>query len=172
MRVNRPDQPAAHPFAPIVEAHWTAVYRLLYSLAGDSHDAEDLTQETFLRALDRWRQFQAGSNVRAWLLRIASNAFFDLKRKRRRAPCQPLTTDPLTAESGPEQRLEERELGELLSAAVAELTEKARMVFHLRVTEELSFRDIADILGTSEEAARWHMHDARLKLSKRLASKS
>ena len=70
-------------FTAVVEAHWTAVYRLLYSLTGNPHDSEDLAQETFLRALRRWDSFKQGTNLRAWLLRIGTNAFFDIKRKKR-----------------------------------------------------------------------------------------
>jgi RNA polymerase sigma-70 factor (ECF subfamily) len=73
-------QPAGpRDFAALVEAHWSAVYRLVYSLCNDAHDSEDLTQETFLRAMRRWDSFAHGTNLRAWLLRIATNAFFDVR---------------------------------------------------------------------------------------------
>jgi RNA polymerase sigma-70 factor (ECF subfamily) len=159
----------ANPFAAVVAAHWDAVYRLLYTLTGNTHDTEDLTQETFLRALNRWSSFTPGSNIRAWLLRIASNAFFDVRRKRQRVKMDPLADDPPGMAQPPELPLELAEQDELLRVAVEELSETARLVFHLRATEELSFREIATILGTSEEAARWHMHQARTRLVKRLA---
>ena len=82
------DQPAAPgpvTFAAVVEEHWTAVYKLVYSLTGNTHDTEDLTQETFLRALNRLDTFRPGTNMRSWLLRIACNAFFDWQRKRKRS---------------------------------------------------------------------------------------
>ena len=72
----------ADAFAAVVEQHWQAVYRLLHSLSGNVHETEDLTQETFLRALQRLASFQPGTNMRNWLMRVASNAFFDLQRKR------------------------------------------------------------------------------------------
>jgi DNA-directed RNA polymerase specialized sigma24 family protein len=53
-------------------------------------------------------------------------------------------------------------------AALAELTDLTRLVFHLRAEEDLSFREIAELAGTSEEAARWHMRQARLHLLERL----
>jgi RNA polymerase sigma-70 factor, ECF subfamily len=153
-------------FAAIVHEHWTAVYKLLYTLAGNVHDTEDLTQETFLRALNRLDTFQADTNMRAWLLRIGSNAFFDQRRKRHRAQPQPLPEDVPDAMGPPGRSLEVVEQCEILKAAMSELTELTRTVFHLRAQEDLSFREIADIVGTSEEAARWHMHQARSKLVK------
>jgi RNA polymerase sigma-70 factor (ECF subfamily) len=156
-------------FAEITNQHWTAVYKLSYTLTGNVHDSEDLTQETFLKAFNRIETFQAETNMRAWLLRIASNAFFDLQRKRKRISQLP---EDVAADSSPVgQALEIGEQSELLKAALTELTELTRMVFHLRAQEELSFKEIADIVGTSEEAARWHMHQARTKLLSRMAEK-
>jgi RNA polymerase sigma factor (sigma-70 family) len=65
---------SARAFATIVEGHWDAVFRTLWCMTGNTHDAEELTHETFLKALRAFASFEAGSNVRAWLLRIAVNA--------------------------------------------------------------------------------------------------
>ncbi|HYT88635.1 MAG TPA: sigma-70 family RNA polymerase sigma factor [Gemmataceae bacterium] len=159
----------ANPFAPVVAAHWDAVYRLLYTLSGNTHDTEDLTQETFLRALSRLSSFAPGTNMRAWLLRIASNAFFDVRRKRQRARVESLSADLPGTATPPEHLLELAEQGEVLKVALEELSETARLVFHLRAVEDLPFREVAAILGSTEEAARWHMHQARTRLLKRLA---
>jgi RNA polymerase sigma-70 factor (ECF subfamily) len=158
-------------FAEVVQQHWTAVYKLAYTLSGRLHDSEDLTQETFLRALDKLETFQPDTNMRAWLLRIASNAFFDLQRRRQRVNQQPLPDDVAGTSRPVGQTLETAEQSELLKTALTELTELTRMVFHLRAQEDLSFKEIAEIIGTSEEAARWHMHQARSKLLKRMAPK-
>jgi RNA polymerase sigma factor (sigma-70 family) len=162
--------PAAGPicFTDVVNEHWTPVYRMLYVLTGNTHDTEDLTQETFLRALDRLDSFQPGTRMRAWLLRIASNAFLDVCRKRQRVTVQPLAVDPPADVPPAEQALETAEQAALVRAALAELSETTRMVFHLRAQEDLSFREIAELVGTSEQAARWHMHQARSKLLKQL----
>ena len=66
-------------FTDVVNEHWNRVYRLLHCLTGNTHDTEDLTQETFLRALKRLDSFRPGTAMRAWLLRIATNAFFDAR---------------------------------------------------------------------------------------------
>jgi RNA polymerase sigma-70 factor (ECF subfamily) len=159
------------PFAEVVNAHWSAVYKLLYCMTGNTHDTEDLAQETFLRALKKQETFQPNTRLRSWLLRIASNAFFDVRRKRQGINQAPLPDDAAGPAQRPEQALEAAEQGELLKAALEELSETTRMVFHLRTQEELSFREIGELAGTTEEAARWHMHQARTKLMNRLAGK-
>jgi RNA polymerase sigma-70 factor, ECF subfamily len=168
---KEPPPADADPFAEVVNAHWSAVYRLLWCMTGNRHDTEDLTQETFLRALKRLDSFTPGTQMRAWLLRIASNAFFDVKRKRRHGDRQPLSESIPAAEARPERSLEAAEQNELLRAALEELSETTRLVFHLRTQEELSFKEIGTTAGVSEEAARWHMLQARTKLAARLAGK-
>lgn len=157
------------PLASMVNEYWTPVYRMLYQLTGDSHDTEDLTQETFLRAMDRLESFQTGTNMRAWLFRIAANAYFDVHRKRKRLKIASLAEDLVGTTPQPGEWLEISEQCALLKAAMAELSETTRTVFHLRVTEDLSFRAIGEVLDTSEEAARWHMHQARTKLLQKMA---
>jgi RNA polymerase sigma-70 factor, ECF subfamily len=155
-------------FPAVVDEHWSAVYRLLDTLTGNSHDTEDLTQETFLRALDRFASFQRGTNLRAWLLRIATNAFFDFRRKQKRLRFGPVPDVPETGGSPPERRLELNEECERLRVVLGELTDLTRLVFHLRAAEQLPFREIAELAGTTEQSARWHMCEARKKLLERL----
>jgi RNA polymerase sigma-70 factor, ECF subfamily len=173
--LGSPEADSADPsdsFTMVVEAHWTAVYRLLYSLTGNPHDSEDLAQETFLRALRRWETFKKGSNLRAWLLRIGTNAFFDVKRKKRTLKINPLAEDIPHEDAPVELTLENKEQGELIRAALTDLSELTRLVFHLRITEDLSFKEIADMAGITEVAARQHMHQARMKLLRRFGDRS
>src|SRR5262245_31971649 len=134
--------PQANAFAAVVEEHWQAVYRLLHSLSGNVHETEDLTQETFLRALQRLPSFEPGTSMRNWLLRIGSNAFFDVRRKRKRAKVQPLADEPAHEEFPVGHDLEVAEQSALARVAMQDLTELTRLVFHLRATEDLSFREI------------------------------
>ena len=83
-------------------------------------------------SLDRLDSFQPGTRMRAWLLRIASNAFLDVCRKRQRVTVQPLADDPPADAQPAEQALETAEQAALVRAALAELSETTRMVFHLR----------------------------------------
>ena len=148
-------------FTAIVEAHWGAVYRLLYHMTGNRHDAEELSQETFLRAWRRMDTFQRGTNLRSWLLRIATNAGLDLHRKRKRSRSAALPDELPGREASPGHWLVTLEQTTLVRAAMKELSATTRAVFHLRATESLPFREIGAMLGVSEEAARWHMHEAR-----------
>lgn len=163
-------EPRVGGLAPeaLVAEHWAAVYRLTYHLCGNVHDAQDLAQETFLKAISARESFTAGTNLKAWLLRIASNAFLDLRRRRQTARARPLDVEPAVhiaddAESG--------ETMALLMNAVGELDDTQRAVFLLRTQEDLSFREIAEMLSTTEETARWHMLQARRRLMKKLDGK-
>ena len=174
MAVTETDQPAQESLAPpvvfaaAVDAHWPSVFRLLFCMTGNTHDAEELTQETFLRAWRRFDSFLPGTQLRAWLLRIATNACLDVQRQRKLAGKVPLPDDLPAVQNEPSHRLVTAEQAALLRAAIDELSETTRAVFHLRATESLSFREIAAMLDTTEQAARWHMHQARQKLVKHL----
>jgi RNA polymerase sigma-70 factor (ECF subfamily) len=155
-------------FDALVEEHWEAVYRLVYHLSSNVHDAQDLAQETFLKAMAARASFKPGTNLRAWLLRIASNTFLDLRRRKKTARATPMELEPPVehpdAAAG-------NETMQLVASAIRQLDDTQRTVFLLRTQEDLSFREIADVLKTSEETARWHMMQARRKLMKQLDGK-
>ena len=152
-----------------MNATGTALYRWLYHLTRDRHAAEDLTQETFMRALAAVNSFRPGSNFRAWLFRIGHNNFVNLKRAERRTKHQ-LPDDLAAAEHGSAANTaEQRDVLEAVGRAVAELPDDFRAALMLRVDEELSFREVAKILGTTEETARWRVFKARQKLVQMLA---
>src|SRR5689334_21485484 len=157
------DRPA---FAALVEAYWDRLYRFLYQLTRDRHQAEDLAQEAFLRALAHLDRFAAGTNFRAWLFRIAHNAFANQHRAAR--PRVSLPDDLTAAEQGPADEALSRESLQRLADAVAALPTEYRGALLLRVEEELSFRQIADVLNITEETARWRVFKARQKLLDRL----
>ena len=162
---------AADDLVACMAGHWKHVYRLLYRMAGNAHDAEDLAQEALVRAIDRKSQFTPGTNLRSWLLKIAANAFLDQCRKRRSASTHPLVEDVPHAACGPDARLEGKELGQALASAISRLPHTPRAVFVLRAEEDLSFREIGEAVGISEEAARWHMMQARRELVSQLDGK-
>jgi RNA polymerase sigma-70 factor (ECF subfamily) len=150
-----------------VREHWDSVFGHLYRLSGKRHVAEDLTQETFLRAGQQFRSFKAGSNLRAWLMRIATNAFLDSRRRAGVAKSDSIP-DEAAAPAPTMSMADARELNQALADALAELPETARAVFLLRAREEMSFREIAEAIGSTEETARWHMLQARRKLMQRM----
>jgi RNA polymerase sigma-70 factor (ECF subfamily) len=149
--------------AALVERYWNRVHRWLYHLCRDPHHADDLTQETFLRALANLKKFEAGTCLPAWLFRIGHNVFASQARKPHRAE-RPLPEDLLDPAEGPLERAELTELTRRLESAVAGLSVDFRGALLLRVQEGLSFREIANVLGLTEETARWRVFKARQKL--------
>ena len=156
-------------FAHLLERYWDRLYRWLYHLTRDRHTAEDLTQETFLKALGAMHSFQPGTNFRAWIFRIGHNNFVNQKRSEKRTKHQ-LPEDAAAPDvGGVETTTEHREVLEVVNKAVAELPADFRAAIMLRAEEGLSFKEVAKILGTTEETARWRVFKARQRLMKVLS---
>ena len=155
-------------FADVVREHWIGVFRFLLHLAGNEHDAEELTQEAFLRAWQAWDRFQPDTRPKPWMLQIARNAYTDLHRRRRKLRSRSLSEDQPSSQRDPGRNLEVIEESARIRVALQDLSELTRSVFLLRVEGEMSFAEIGAALKTSEESARWHMHQARAKLMARL----
>jgi RNA polymerase sigma-70 factor (ECF subfamily) len=153
------DRPA---FAALVECYWDRLYRWLYHLTHDRHTAEDIAQETFLKAFRSLDRFRAGTNFRAWLFRIAHNTFANQHRAVRRR--EPLPEDLADSSGEPVAEALSREALTALAAAVERLPAEFRAALLLRVEEGLSFRQIAAVLELTEETARWRVFKARQKL--------
>jgi RNA polymerase sigma-70 factor, ECF subfamily len=156
-------------FARLVERYWDRLYRWLYHLTRDRHAAEDLTQETFLRALAAVKSFRPGSNFRAWVFRIGHNNFVNQKRSERRTKHQLPEDAPGPEVSTVESNAENHEVLEVVMRAVADLPHEFRAALLLRVYEGMSFREVAKALSTTEETARWRVFKARQKLMKVLS---
>ncbi len=158
-----------HAYGRLVEAYWERLHRWLYQLTHNRHQAEDLTQETFTKALSALQSFRAGSNFRAWIFRIAHNNFVNDKRREKRSP-KSLDSEgvPEPASTTEEELAENREEVRRVCEALGTLPTDFRTAILLRVEEGLSFREMADILGTTEETARWRVYKARQKLLKDL----
>lgn len=150
-------------FASLVERYWDRLYRWLFHLTRDGHNAEDLAQETFLKAFAALESFRAGSNFRAWLFRIAHNNFVNLRRAAKHNR-QPMPRDWAGDDAGPEDEALSREALKTLADAVSKLPVEFRAALMLRAEADLSFKEIAEILGTTEETARWRVFKARQKL--------
>lgn len=162
---QRGDRPA---FAQLVESYWDRLYRWLYQVSRDRHTAEDLTQETFLKAFAGLKRFQAGTNFAAWLFRIAHNNYANHCRTAARRR-ESLPVDLPDRQRGPMEEAASAEELRNLAKAIQRLPDDFRAALLLRVEEGLSFREIADILDLTEETARWRVYKARQKLSSLLA---
>ena len=155
-------------FGRVVELYWDRLYRWLYHLTRDRHRAEDLAQETFMKALAGLASFRPGSNFRAWLFRIGHNNFVNLKRGERKVG-QTMPEELADASVTAPETAADRETLRLVTDAVASLPTEYRSALMLRAEDGLSFREIAAILQTTEETARWRVFKARQKLMKILA---
>ena len=139
--------------ARLVEAHSQAVYRLAYARTGSREDAEDITQETFLRLVRAAPVFRDEAHCRAWLLHVAMNCTRSLFRR-------PWRRRDLPLEEAANAAAPDGERGEVLEAVLA-LPEKYRSVLHLYYYEELSTAEIAKIIGRSEGAVKSRLFRAR-----------
>jgi RNA polymerase sigma-70 factor, ECF subfamily len=161
------DRPA---FAQLVERYWDRLYRWLYHLTHDRHTAEDLVQESFLKAFAGLKRFQAGTNFSAWLFRIAHNNYANQCRTSSRTR-EALPENVPDSQPGPLDRAVSAEALHSLGRAIHRLPAEFRAALLLRVEEGLSFRQIAEVLDLTEETARWRVFKARQKLLSMLASR-
>jgi|SRR6516162_5973662 RNA polymerase sigma-70 factor (ECF subfamily) len=164
-KAQRGDRPA---FGRLVDSYWDLLFRWLYHLSHDRHKAEDLTQETLLKAFAKLRSFQAGGNFQAWLFRIAYNSFLNLRRSEGRIrqvyPEQLASPNP-----GPIEEAMSHEGLRHLARAMGRLPHEFRAAFLLRIEQGLSFRQIAEVMHITEETARWRVFKARRKLMEVMA---
>ena len=135
----------------VYEKYFTVVYRYLLSLSHNTHIAEELTQETFFKALKKVDDFRGECDLRVWLCQISKNTYYDYLKKNKKYV--------------PEAQ---NELSEDVFSAdfVQDFSDKE--VFSLRVFGELSFSDISDLFGKSESWARVTYHRACKKIREEL----
>lgn len=155
----------------LVERFWDMVCRYALRLGASPSEAEDLTQEAFLKAFRSMDSFAEGTNFRAWLLRIATNCFIDGARYRSARPEVPTAEAGLRApvRNNPGAAIEFRELEGAVADALQALPETERAVLVLRVYEEMPHREIARAVGKSAATVRWHLHQARKRLRELLS---
>jgi RNA polymerase sigma-70 factor (ECF subfamily) len=153
---------ARAPFDCLVGDHHPAVYRFLYRLCcGHRQDAEDLCQETFLRAYRAFGRLEAEANHRAWLCRIAYNAF--LNGQRRARPTELPEDLPAASDDGRDRR----ELVASIATFVHTLPPKQRAAMILRHVEGREYDEVARVLGCSEDSARANVFQAVRKVRAR-----
>ena len=157
----------------LVRDHSDRVYRLAYRLSGNRVDAEDLTQETFVRVFQALPNFRPGT-FEGWLHRITTNLFLDMVRRRRRTSLLALSDDDrLAAPSpGPDQVYLERHLDADIQQALDGLPVAVRAVVVLHDLEQLPYQEIALILGINVATVRTRIHRGRLLLRATLAHRA
>jgi RNA polymerase sigma-70 factor (ECF subfamily) len=140
----------------LVDRHHAVVYRTVLGILGDADDAADATQETFLRAFRALGRFRGDARFRTWLLTIATNAARGMHRKRERRREKPLDDAPEVVAPGRDSSdaASDAEETERVRTLLARLPEKQRLAVQLRTQEGMSFKEIAQVIGSSEGAAR------------------
>ena len=162
-------------FARLVEAYSDRIYRLALKILNDPQDAEDILQETFIKALRALPSFEGRSSLSTWLYRIAVNEALMVVRKRKPDNLSiDMEKDDGEGETEPveivdwcclpEGDLLDAEARRFLNEAVQDLTPALRTVFVLRDIEGLSVKETADALGLTEAAVKTRLLRARLKL--------
>ena len=151
----------------LYEAFYMKVFSYVMTLAKDRNDAEEITQETFFRAISTDKSFRGDSDSYTWLCAIAKNTFIDSKR--RYANQEDEVPEELADENkGIEEKLSDRETSLRIHTILHRLEEPYKEVFQLRVFGELSFAEIGSIFGKTETWARVTYHRARLKIKERM----
>ena len=144
----------------LVERHASALARFAVS-SGERHDVDELVQDTFVRAFNSLDGFRGDSSFRTWLFTIQRRLLLDRRRaeKRRRDRDELQETDAATEYDALDSVVADETQGRLREA-VKRLSPTQREVFTLRITEGLSYKEIAEAVGTTEGAARVHYHNA------------
>jgi RNA polymerase sigma-70 factor (ECF subfamily) len=145
-------------------------YALAIQLLGNRDDAADAVQDAFHAAWRRRRSYsQKRGELRAWFLKIVRNRCLDLIRRRKIRGTEPVSLSELTSPQGsPEQHAQQRELVELVSAQLMQMPTEQREVILLRDYHDLSYAEIASVLGMASGTVMSRLHRARKELRRRM----
>ena len=155
-------------FEAIFRAYGKGLYAFLFRMSGNQHDAEDLTQETFLSVMKKLPTFKGDSSVKTWIYSIAVNKFRDSLRYGKLRAHEQLAGNEAGSFRNPLDDLVTRESGERVRTAFYALTENHRTAFSLVRFEEMSYREAAETLGTTLDTVRMRVHHAHLLLAEQL----
>ena len=171
---DAPGEPPRDAFRDLVEEHKRTVYALAYDLTGNRHDAEDLSQEVFIRAYRSRSAFRGEAQTSSWLYRIAVNAYLNGRRKKalrfrllwgdvgvRAVGCDPAPRPDVQAEAEGIQRH--------LARALRGLSPKERTAFVLRHDHGLALKEVAGVMDVAEGTVKSLLYRATQKLRKTLA---
>lgn len=171
-------------FDRLYRDHVDRIFRFAQRLCGQTEDAKDLVQDTFLNAYRGLGRFRGEAQVSTWLYTIASRACLRMRRKRKGEPDRELSLDEFIPTSNgefrlqiptegltPEEALANKQLRSALDHAIQRLPRKYRLVLVLRDMEGLSAKEVGAIMGLNERAVKSRLHRARLFVRKELSAK-
>jgi RNA polymerase sigma-70 factor (ECF subfamily) len=176
---KRPDIPGRRrgdlEFEEFMRPHLNDVYGRAYALTGSTQDAEDLTQEVWIRASARLDDVVRHDNPRAWLLQVLYRLFVDLVRGRRRSPIR-LATDnesldaAISTEPGPEEHAEASTFYKRFRLAWERLTDDEQLLLALHGIEGLSIAEIQEVTGLPLGTIKSRLHRSRVRLGRLLTT--
>ena len=155
-------------FGELIDQHQIEILRYLVRVTGDRTEADDLFQDTFLRAFQAFGRLRPGSNHRAWLYRIATNVFLNHRRAHRRRREIELTEEVERRRSTRGVKTERPLLVLAFHHALRHLSRRQRAAFVQRNLQGLSYEQIANALGCTSAAARAHVYQAARHLKREL----
>ena len=168
--VRRAQQRDQEAFAQLYEANFDKIYRYVVLRIGNETEAEDMTQQVFLNALQSISSFRwKGAPFSAWLFRIAHNQVVDYLRKKTRQATESLDESLVISKSDPQLVVEQRLDIEQLMLATKQLTKAQQEVIALRFVSELSTAQVAKVMGKSGGAVKALQHSAIVALRKALS---
>ena len=155
------------PFDEIYQSYFDPVYRYVLSLSRDPQVAEEITQETFFKALRSLDRFRGDSSMKSWLCAIAKNLWFSEQRKKKAQPIDEASALPDPGMS-PEESILRQDESMRIHRLLHRLDEPYREVFTLRTLGQLSFRDIGELFDKSANWACVVYHRARNKIKEEM----
>lgn len=164
-RVQRGDTEA---YAALVQHHLPRAFRIAWRVLRHREEAEDATQDAFLRALERIDQCDADRGFGPWFLRIVATTAINRQRSMRRRETEMLSDTEVSAAIGPADAASLSALRGDVEAALTTLPQGQRQMIELVTYEELSPTEAAELLGIPAGTARWYLHEARKALRTQL----
>jgi RNA polymerase sigma-70 factor, ECF subfamily len=151
-------------FDTLVRRHQKPIWRVVRRYIKSDADASDVTQLVFVRAFKGLVAFRGQSSVRSWLFRIAINCSLSWIRDHRHEQAAEIAEDALTEQNAAPERIAGDQEGARLRAAIAQLPPKQKLVLELRVFDDLSFKEVAELADCSENTAKVNFHYAVKRL--------
>ena len=171
--VRRAQQRDEAAFSELYEAYFDKIYRYIALKIGDRVEAEDITQQVFLKALQSISSFRwKGVPFSAWLFRIAHNQMVDWLRKQSKRTSVPIDDLPLMSDDDPQKTTELNLDIEQLAVATKRLTQAQQEVISLRFAGELSVAEVSQAMGKSPGAVKALQHSAIANLRKLLIAEA
>jgi len=160
----------ADAFRPVVRHHQEFAYAVAFRILQHEEDARDAVQESFVRAWNHISKFDERKSFSTWLYRIVMRLCYDrLKsRKRKQEMLERFSNETVAPADDPDERLERREMTALIRELIGQLPPRQRMVFVLRDIEDMSVRQVSEILKMPAHSVKSNLYYARKNIRKKL----